>query len=338
LLGAGWIVALVAPSPRVAHAAEEPPHERCIVKVVPPSAASTWHLAAAKVAEASAGTECMQLELHLTLDGALVVFTTAEGRQAVREVHAPDELAPTVDALRASVELAAVDPADRPASSAAASASSRAGAAESSSGPVEARPSASTVARAAELVETPAERPARAEAGDRGHWLYVGAGSALRIGYGGQLATPVLDVSVRAPLPSGWELGIGLFWEPYYWLEQAPKGFEMRGMSAELELAKKLDLGARWGLFAAGTVAVGLVEEELEAPDDSAYIDVTRTELRLGGRIGVLYPRNGVVRMRPSAGFDVAPTSVSQRGSLPTALPTPPEWSFTFNFAFELGL
>ena len=43
--------------------------------------------------------DCKSVEVHVAIDGAVVVFTTRDGRQAVRQVATPAELAATVEAL-----------------------------------------------------------------------------------------------------------------------------------------------------------------------------------------------------------------------------------------------
>jgi hypothetical protein len=82
---------------------------KCLVSMSPDSAGNRWHSAAVALRRllrdgGGTGIDCRAVAIWLEADGATVVFTTQDGRQAMRRLQSPEELAPVVEALRVTLQ------------------------------------------------------------------------------------------------------------------------------------------------------------------------------------------------------------------------------------------
>ncbi len=83
--------------------ASVPAAASCPLELVPTEAPAAWKTAAQAATQRLAGSgsyDCGSVEIAVRpTGGALVTFITTDGRRAVRALLAPEELAPTLDAL-----------------------------------------------------------------------------------------------------------------------------------------------------------------------------------------------------------------------------------------------
>jgi hypothetical protein len=88
----------------------------CVVELVPADASPTWvsaeHDVETRVRQDA--TDCARITIEVGEKGAVILFTTRDGRQARREVASPAQLGASIDALLITTELAAPLHTDEP--------------------------------------------------------------------------------------------------------------------------------------------------------------------------------------------------------------------------------
>jgi hypothetical protein len=266
-----------------------------------------------RAVESLAGTgltdeDCIRVQIEVSEHGARVTFTSAEGTQAVRELTEPDELGPTIDALRVK------GPPDPSESAAKAR--------------TEPRPSspASHESRAAVPSEKrkPEEPPERV----RGFSPMF----ALQLGGRGMngISSPVLAGTI-ALISSRWELGLSVASEPQ---------FEPPAPPASNPGASTIVLGASAGrrepvgvfAFLAGArLSTARIFAEDIGPSP-VPADTRSFESRAGAYVGFTVPRSTLFRFRAELGCDIVflkpPPDIS---------PATPAWALSALIGVEVG-
>ena len=299
----------------------------CALRLVPSAAPSAWQAASVEAAAELSPNDCRDISVHLTLDGAVVVFTTADGRQAVRSIRAPSELSPTIAALKFTSSLT-----ERTAGSAAPSAA----ASEAPSAAPSIDPDADV---GEEIVPPPPPKtPRRKPKPERPPWLHVGLTSAFRTGFPGRFTAPTLGAMVHVDVGHSFELGLYGAWEAWYNAEDAPNGFEMYGFSGAVSFGRRFDLFDQLSLFGEVTAGAAWIEQDKEAVNDATEYGSHKPEARFGLSIGAVYPRRGLVRVRPIVSIDWVPDALSRKPYVHGLLPTPPVTSISFGLGVDVGI
>jgi hypothetical protein len=287
-------------------AAVDPP---CMVRLMPPDAASEWRRAASELRHRlrqwpAPDRDCRELLVEVKDDGALLTITTKDGRQARRLVPTPGALVPAASALAVSVETPPPEP--------------------------------SSEARAVGAGAKELERSA-----DRLALLSVAGG--LRVGAPGVFWAPVLRGAAALQLDR-WELGTFVDWAPEHWLaaNDVPPRFTMWSMSTGLAAGRREPLGAvdllAGLMFGATFVHQKSTTEETD--DDTVEIDEEEgdgADLLLGGYLGIATPRHKSARFRAQIEFVLPPSRPGQTRELDSDLPPLPGWSLTALVGAEFG-
>ena len=302
----GVCAAAVLLLPRGAHAAEV---AGCAIEVHPADAAPAWKQAVDDLRPrlADALGDCRRVDVDVALDGAVVAFTTRDGRQAVRRIASPSDLAPTVEALRVTL------------------------------------PSASTKDAALEQKPAPAMSPDVSPKGQEplaeapasplhlALSLYVGA----RAAWPGRFVSPVLGTAAAVRL-SSWDIGIYGQWETSYASSGnlLPPGFQMSALGAGAAFARRASLSEAVAGIVEGRLGLAVVSQE--GSEANGEVGGDDAEARLGLAFGVAIPQSAPVRLRSMLGADFAPRRFGRTSRpLDANLPPLPKWGITLTIAME---
>lgn len=255
--------------------------------------------------------DCRLIEVHVTIDGAVVVFTTRDGRQAVRRIAGVAELGSTIDAL-----LVTSPPA-----------------------PITTSPPATkgtTSARPPTAAPPAVSPPAGAERGRTRVVAIVDVGA--RVGSPGRFLSPSLALGAHV-LVDRWELGVEAALEPFYGTAlRTPPGFQMLATVLGVGAGRREPIGGGFELVALGRASVALVHEEIEGPLETQEIQGTRSELRLGASASLVYARESRFRLRATLAGDFAPSKLSASREIDPKLPKLPTWGATLSIGVEADL
>ena len=256
----------------------------------------------------SGGGDCAHIELGLRGRGVEIVLVTRNGQRASRELAEPFELDATVQALLMSAD--ALPP--------------RAVVADSQSDvPIIPEVPLAPKADRAVASESPAPSLNRR--------IVLGGTAGARVG--DRLLSPVW--TILGSLDSGpWELGVRAQWESGY---SSPSGVQTTGWSAS-GLAAGISIGQRRAVsrqldLRAGVLLAGAVLHQ-ETHHEHPEHWLLRTDVRLGGDVGAVWPTRGPVRLRLDLGFDVVADSGQPRSASPE-LPSLPSWAATVSLGAE---
>lgn len=267
--------------------------------------------------------DCRTIEVHVAIDGAVVVFTTRDGRQAVRHVATPAELAPTIEALLVTTPPPAIG-----------------------------EPPPVTKAAPAETAGAPAKPPLlRQSAGAEarhgvprvaGHRVETRAFGIVeaggRIAAPGRFLSPALTLGAHVALDR-WELGVDLTWEPIYGTAlAAPPGFQMLATVIGVGIGRREPLGRGFELSAMGRAGIALVHEEREGELESGEPQGSRAQMRLGASASLIYAKEAPFRVRATLAGDYVPTKLGGGRSVDPLLPTLPSWGTTLSVGLEADL
>jgi len=264
-----------------------------------------WQDAAAKTSAAlseEARGSCSQIMVEVTAQGAVMRLDTRDGRSAARELVAPDELLPAVQALTIGAPQAATP------------------VAETGVDPRNDRrriPVAPTP-NAAERTGDPYEnRP------------IFGAALGFRIG-ADRLITPVVGGTISL-LQRRFELGLLLRYETHYVASQGgnQERPETSGVVFGIQtgLRQELDvLAVRGGLL----MLVAAFREDGGAQRG-------RSEVRLGGYVGGAWPARGPLRLRSDLALDLVPYNVGRSETNALGETSLPWWGVSFSLGVEMG-
>lgn len=301
--------------------------EACTVRLASEDDGKGWKSA---VAEAEArvralpaeASDCRSIEVHVAIDGAVVVFTTRDGRQAVRQVPTPAELAATIEALLVTTPPPAIvePPATTPGATPPAA---------PERGPAKAKAKAAADSRH----EVPRVDEHRIET--RGFAIVEAGG---RIAGPGRFVSPAVAIGAHVVLDR-WELGVDLSWEPIYGTSRAtPPGFQMFATAVGIGIGRREPLGRGFELSAMGRAGVALVHEEREGELESGEPQGSRAQMRLGVSGSLIYAKEAPFRVRATLAGDYVPTKLGGGQSVDPVLPTLPSWGATLSIGLEADL
>ncbi len=263
-----------------------------------------WEEAAAKTVAAlseDAKQRCASIIVELTTQGAVLRLATRDRRLATRELVAPDELLPAVQALtvalpRASDQIAGNEAPNKGASPSAAAAPPR-----------DARPDGDPYT----------SRP------------IVGAAAGFRLG-ADRLITPLVGASISLLQPR-FELGLLLRYEAHYVASTGGNDGrpETSGVVFGVQAGLHRDVGilaVRGGLL----MLVAALREEGGAQGG-------RSEVRLGGYVGGVWPARGTLRLRSDLALDLVPYNIGRSETNALGESSLPWWGVSFSLGVEMG-
>lgn len=287
----------------------------CPLDLVPVDAPAAWKSAAQGAAQrlaASDGHDCGSVEVAVRpTGGALVTFITTDGRRAVRALLAPEELAPTLDALL--VTLPPDAPAPEPVT------------------PAPAPPVDAAVRVEPRPAPPPATRPATAS--PEVHFLLGGA-AGVRLGFGGAYASP--DAALRASGTFGaWELGAIAEYAPYYaYLPGGtPSGFWLWSFIAGVQAGRRESVG-NWNLGYGLGFGVASVHEEANETDGSGKV-ADYGQPRTAAYLRLSFPRRARFRGVVDLTLDAVLGSVKKRATVRSDVPDLPRFGAALNLGIE---
>ena len=319
------------------------------MRLDPPDADPAW-VAAARAARERVGNEgdmdCREVTIKVTLTGAVVIFTTRDGRRAVRELASARELAATIEAL--SVTLAATHeiptpydtPAPEPAPAAAAAGgaqppSTSAGGAPAASGSVVGGAGGAGGAGGGSTAAAAPEKPsAPATSAAVRTGAALGAFGGARAAFPGPHATPVFGVSAAFALAS-WELASLSQWEPGYDDDAFPQVRRVSAFATAVSVGRRVGFGRSFELVAAASLGGAAVREQTPVLGNATRVTA---EARASLHLDALVRLVDGARLRAMLVLDAAPTRFLPADDPGFGFGHLPTWSLGANLGGEADL
>ena len=254
-----------------------------------------------------AHNECATLRVHVTHAGAHLILTTRDGRQVERKLYAPEELAPTFQALLVTLEPSNAKTLPAPVESSSSSISSSASTTASSS------------PRAFQSAGSREQSIPLAAQSDPGAIFALQGGAR---GGADALFSPVLAGS-GSLLLDPWLLGVTSSVEFQYFDLQKHSEMDRKSsaISVGVLVGRRDPLDSLAFIWGTQLQVAALLHE---ATGDSG------AEWRVGAVIGMAYPRTAGTRFRADLGVDLVGTG--QRDASIT-----PDWAVTGLVGVEVG-
>jgi hypothetical protein len=245
---------------------------------------------------------CASIIVEVTTHGAVVRLATHDGRLATRELVAPDELLPAVQALTVGVPPAA-DPVRRDEKTPGKAPGTAAVASRPSDAPPVGDPYAS--------------RP------------LFGAAAGFRMG-ADRLITPVVGGTISLLQPP-FELGLLLRYEAHY----VNSAGENQGRPETSGVVFGLQAGLHRELKALAVRAGMLML--VAALEEDGGAQRGRSEVRLGAYVGGVWPSRSTLRLRSDLAFDLVPYNVGRSETNALGESSLPWWGVSFSLGGEMG-
>ena len=251
--------------------------------------------------------DCASVELIVEENGAHVVFTTKDGRKAVRLLHEPRDLEPTVSALLVELpqeESAAKAPAAPP--------------------PVE--PSRNAVAPA----------PVSSQ---RVH-LILNAEGGARLAGPGPLIGGTVGLGATMSV-SGWDVGVGAIWCPSYGLIGDSDDFRpatISSLGAGVLVGRREHVGRSMMLLAGANLSAAFEHESWKVTNgDGASLghETERGQMLVGLYGGVVFPAKWKTRIRSTLGVDLDATHAGRTATTVEGAPELPWWGVSLAVGVE---
>lgn len=274
----------------------------CPVTVVPPGTPG-WEAAAQDArqrlqAPAATPLDCASIRAVVLPSGAArLEFTTTEGRRAERQLQAPEELGPAIEALLVTVAPVA-EPSPQKVMAAA---------------PPKATPPEDSSTQSA---QTPGPR-----VGVRPH-LLIGGGLGTRVTFGHKYAAP--GGALRATgVFDRWELGVSGEWDVLFarLKGKTPAGFAMSALVVGALFGRRERLG-HFELSYGLDLGIGSVASSADPqPGLAANRSVDASQQRVGLYAGGRYPRAATTRVTLDVNCDAALSGLRPTATSAAALP-----------------
>jgi hypothetical protein len=286
---------------------------RCLVSVVPAEAEERWQDAAraleARLKNVAREIDCSAVTLEVAKERAFLVFTTRDGRQAVRQLQSPDELGPIVDALLVTLPPAPPAP---PAPA------------------VATEPAPSSSVTGAPL-ERPPVPPLASSAGAHVVFQLLAGG---RVGESGGFVSPTFGLR-GGVLAGAWEFTAFGQWDPVHaMVAGAPAGFSMSRYAVGVQAGRRAAVAASALAFGA-TTSIAVTNEVGQDGGGGSSGGPSAAEPLVGAYLALVYPRSSRLRVRPELAADVVATRVGHTYSIDPALPALPWWSASASIGIE---
>jgi hypothetical protein len=273
------------------------------VTLTPGDASEKWHVAARALEKRldRADADCRTVQIQVAGAQAFLFFTTGDGRQTVRQVESPGEVAPLVEALLVTVPLPS--PREKP-----------------SAAPLQASGPALPQPPAKERMASPAPTGAR---------IVLRASAGGRVAGPGAFLAPSFEGGIGV-LVGHWELAAVGEWAPAHTAldGSAPKGFSMSRYAVGVTAGGRAPLGPVAIVFGASTMVAVITQSvgDEQGPGNAAS-GASAAEPLVGLYAGLAYPPTSPLRGRVAVGADVVVSRIGQQTSIDPALPALPWWS-----------
>ena len=307
----------------------------CRLELVPADAPAPWTSAvraATSRLRSGAAHDCSSVEVAVRPSGgALVTFTTTDGRRAVRALTSAEELGPTLDALLVTLPSEPTPQKSAPSPPVASAAPS-----PPSEPPrplvtrvtgVDGEPPPGQGSRSIAIAVPTAAPPHEAH-------FQLGASVGGRFGFKGAFFTPAIGFR-----PSGtfgaWELAGAVEYDSSYTYLPggSPPGFNLWSFIAAVQVGRRQAFGNVALGYGLG-LGVASIREEANDVDGTAKVtDFGQPRLSLYGHL--VFPRRSTWRGTLDLGLDAALGSVMKRASLRADLPDLPRWGIVVSAGVE---
>jgi hypothetical protein len=284
----------------------------CAVRIVGETAAGgRWIQAISEVnrhlARDWVETDCAAIELTFSGQAASLEYITTRGAAATRTIASPLDLAPTVQALLVTDDVAEA-PEQRPVVH------------PSSAMPITERP----------------EAPVRLSS-DTAVGMLVSGSAGARGGGSAAAVTPLVRALLAIQLNRRWELGVTGQWETGYRTLAKPAEPEWRGraISAGVLVGRREPIGPSLELLGGATLSAAAVHQESidEQPEQERH---ELADARLGAYLGLAGPSSSKTRWRVGLDADIAPARVGGNAAAAGTMPDLPFWSLALSAGIEM--
>ncbi len=286
----------------------------CALQVIPEHPDAAWATAvedAHALLQAQSG-DCAKAVIEIDAGLATLTFTTSDGRRAVRVLHDPNELSPTLDALRVTLPPPQVV-------------------------------TPTTSERRVDdqrAVQPHATQPAPSAATPV-HVVHVLVHGLLGARFAGP--GPALGPSVLLGASLGlarWEIGLLARWTPVYAvLADDARSARLADVSAGLAVGRQTPLGARVALMTGMMLSAASQHEGWHTPDaatgKTVHAEQDRGQALVGAYAAAVFPSDGHTRLRANLLADVDATHVGENDPPANGLPRLPWWALTLALGVE---
>ena len=258
--------------------------------------------------------DCRSVRIEVQPEGnALLTFTTSDGRIAVRVLHAPEDIAPTLEALLVTlpVEKTIATPPAKTASA-------------PSSPPSAAEPAKRAVAKA---------EPQRAT---RRMLFEVFTGA--RFGLDSAFFAPAIGLRATN-LFMPWEFGVSGEWNPIYvpLTDSALPNYAMWSFEANIFIGRRKAL-ERMDFPYGFTMGIAAVRAEMDSDTiTKGRIGVQAFQPRVGAYGGFVYPREGSLRFNGGLHFDIVLFRTRTGATEQKGLPDLPRFGMGMTLGLEIA-
>ncbi len=271
-----------------------------------------WKRAVADARRSAAenGGDCAGALIEVDGEEARLEFTMADGRRAVRVLHGPDELVPTLEALMTPLPSLARHEAPPP--------KVASNPPPSDGGPPKSPP-------------------------PTGH-LDVMALVGGRVAGPVTLVAPTLDVGASLVLEK-WEIGVIANWDPIYVDLDGDDDlhpYRFSSIAAGIEAGRRIRLRSGLSLLAGVKLRAAILHEAWHEDDASSgqrvEHETERGQALVGAYAGALLPVTPSLRLRTTLTGDLDATHLGQNGAPIAGIPPLPWWGVTLAFGIESEL
>ena len=299
-----WLLALSMSVSRPAAA-----KATCELRVEPEAAGTAWEgaIARARMELQNAAGDCGSARLRVGAAGAVLTFTTLDGRQAVRGVGAPEELMPTLEALL--IQL-----------------------------PDDAEPA--VVAPESPNPSVPEQHApeARRVPSESGRVLWSALLGARLAGPDAFLS-PTLALGAALTL-SKWEVGVLAAWSPDYRhldTDDRPNA-HLASIAAGVAAGRRVRVG-KFTAVAGIDLSASILHEAWHLPTTNtgqhAEVERERGQALFGAYTGAVLPATAKIRVKTTLSGDVDATHLVDGDATPTSDPALPWWGLTLTVGVE---
>jgi hypothetical protein len=291
----------------------------CPLRVEPPLPVTAWNDKAHEVESFISGKnelqhDCRSIRIEVQPEGnALLTFTTTDGRIAVRLLHSPEDIAPTVEALLVTL------PVEKPLEV-----------------PPPAKPSPTLIPQIPPKKETsPLTLPLPVSTAPR---MLFGFFAGGRLGVDASVFAPAVGIQALVQV-APWEIGIGAELNPLHMLlaESAPAGYAMRSFEGNFLVGRRFVSGPR-AFRLGGSLGVGLVREETDAdPAVKGRVNLDAFQPRVGLYGGMVVPREGHFRFYLGMYGDMTLWGLREKGTIKRDLPNLPRFGLGLILGMEVA-
>jgi hypothetical protein len=291
----------------------------CPILLEPADAQTEWQAQAQRTAvtlsaRKDATSDCRSVRIEVQPEGnALLTFTTFDGRIAVRMLHAPADMVPTLEALLVTL------PVEMPIETQ----------------PAQEAPAPNALPPAAEPAKQVAEKQ---EPQQSSHRMLFEGFTGARIGLDSAFFAPAIGMRATnffAP----WEIGVSGEWNPVYvpLMDSALPNYSMWSFEANILIGRRKAL-EHLALPYGFSMGIAAVHAEMDSdPVTKGRIGIQAFQPRVGAYGGFVYPREGKLRFHGGLQFDVVLFRTRTDATEKRGLPNLPRFGMVMTLGLEIA-